>query len=160
MDDFDLYRLFQTLHVLSAFVLVGGAVMEGVIGPLVARASTVQEVRAYARLLYISENFLSIPSAVAIAIFGYLTVDRAGYDLEEPWLAVAQVLFYVIVAIGLLVLRPAANDLYGLTKAAPDGPVTPEIASQLKKPLPAVMGMLTGVLFVVIIYLMVSRPAW
>jgi uncharacterized membrane protein len=160
MDDFDLYRLFKTLHVISVLVLTGAALMEGVIGPIVAQSKTVQEVRAYARLLFISENYLSIPAAIAIAVFGYLTADRIGYDLNATWLALGQGLFYVIVVIGLLVLRPAANELYRLTRDAPDGPVTPEIAAQLKKPLPAALGSLTGLLFVVIIYLMVSKPAW
>ena len=56
MSDFDWYRLFKTLHVLSVVALGGGFVLEGIAGPLVARARTVQEVRAYARLIYISEN--------------------------------------------------------------------------------------------------------
>ena len=160
MDDFDLYRLFKTLHVIAVVILGGAGIMEGVIGPIVARASSVQEVRAYARLLYISENYLSIPAAILIAVFGYLTADRFGYDLGATWLVLGQILFYVIVAIGLAVLRPAANELYRLTRAAPDGPVTPEIAAQLTKPLPAAMGAATALLFVAIIYLMVARPDW
>ena len=160
MDDFDLYRLFKTLHVISVMILVGGAVMEGIIGPILARAPTMQEVRAYARLVYISENYLSIPAAIAIAVFGYMTADRIGYDLGATWLVLGQVLFYVIVAIGLGVLRPAANRLYRLSRAAPDGPITSEIAAQLAKPLPAIAGAATGLLFVAIIYLMVARPDW
>lgn len=160
MDDFDLYRLFKTLHVISVVILGGGGIMEGIIGPILARTSSVQEVRAYARLLYISENYLSIPAAIAIAVFGYLTADRLGVDLDTTWLLLGQLLFYAIVVIGLGVLRPAANDLYRVTKSAPDGPVTPEIADRLSKPLPAAMGALTGILFVAIIYLMVAKPEW
>ena len=51
MDDFDLYRLFKTLHVISVVMLGGGFVLEGICGPLVARAKTMGEVRAYARLI-------------------------------------------------------------------------------------------------------------
>lgn len=160
MDDFDWFRLFKTLHVLAVVVLVGGAVMESIIGPIVVKARSVQEVRAYALLLYISENYLSIPAAIAIAVFGYLTAERAGYNLGTTWLLLSQVLFYGIVVIALAVLRPAAGRLYRLAKDAPDGPVTPGIETQLKQPLPAMMGALTGVMFVAIIYLMVSRPGW
>jgi uncharacterized membrane protein len=119
-----------------------------------------QEVRAYALLLYISENYLSIPAAIAIAVFGYLTADRFGYDLDTTWLLLGQVLFYAIVVIALAVLRPAANRLYRLAKAAPDGPVTPEIAAQLQKPLPAIAGAATGLMFMAIVYLMVAKPDW
>jgi uncharacterized membrane protein len=160
LDDFDLYRLFKTLHVISVTILFGAAMMEGIIGPIVAKSRTVTEVRAYAKLLFISENYLSIPAAISIAVFGYLTADRRGYDLRETWLVLGQVLFYAIVVIALVVLRPAANELYRLARAAPDGPVTPEIVAQLKKPLPAVLGAATGLMFIAIIYLMVAKPAW
>jgi uncharacterized membrane protein len=134
--------------------------MEGIVGPIVANSKTVQEARAYARLLYISENFLSIPAAIAIAVFGYATADRIGIDLDTTWLVLAQILFYVIVAIGLGILRPAANKLYRMTMDAPDGPITPEIVAQLKKPLPAIAGSSTGLMFLIIIYLMVAKPNW
>ena len=160
MDDFDLYRLFKTLHVIAVLILGGAGLMEGVIGPIVAKSQTVQETRAYAKLLYISENYLSIPAAIAIAIFGYATADRIGYDLDATWLILGQVLFYVIVALGLGILRPAANKLYRMTQAAPDGPITPEIVAQLKEPLPAIAGTGTALLFIFIIYLMVARPGW
>jgi uncharacterized membrane protein len=160
MDDFDLYRLFKTLHVLSVVVLGGAAILESICGPLVARAGTVQEVRVYACLMYISENFISIPAAIALAAFGYLTADRIGYALDLTWLALGQILFYLIVIVALAVLRPAANKLHRLAQAAPDGPVTPEIAAQLKQPLPAIAGSLTGVAFAFIVYLMVAKPAW
>jgi uncharacterized membrane protein len=160
MDDFDVYRLTKTLHVIAVVILGGGGIMESVIGPIVAKAPSVQEVRAYARLLYISENYLSIPAAIAIAVFGYITADRAGYDLDTTWLLLGQVLFYVIVALGLGILRPAAGRLYRLAKDAPDGPVTPELVEQLQKPLPVIAGAATGILFIAIIYLMVARPDW
>jgi hypothetical protein len=62
--------------------------------------------------------------------------------------------------VGLGILRPAANKLYRMTQEAPDGPITPKIVAQLKQPLPAIAGSSTGLLFVVIIYLMVARPNW
>jgi uncharacterized membrane protein len=160
MDDFDLYRLLKTLHVIAVLILGGAGLMEGVIGPILGQARSMETVRAYARLLYVSENYLSIPTAVAIAVFGYATADRIGSDLDTTWLVLGQVLFYVIVAIGLGILRPAANRLYRLAAAAPDGPLTPEVAAELKKPLPAIGGTLTGLLFVFIVYLMVAKRGW
>ena len=160
MDDFDLYRLFKTLHVIAIVILGAGGVMEGIVGPIVAKSKTVQEARAYARLLYISEHYLSIPAAIAIAVFGYATADRIGFDLDTTWLLLGQILFYVIVAIGLGILRPASAKLYRMTTAAPDGPITPEIVAQLKQPLPAIAGSATGLLFILIVYLMVAKPNW
>jgi uncharacterized membrane protein len=160
VDDFDLYRLFKTLHVISVTLLAGGFVLEGICGPLVARARTVQEVRVYARLMYISENYLSIAAAIAVAVFGYLTADRLNISLDVTWLALGQLLFYAIVILALVVLRPAANRLHRLAEAAPDGPVTPELAAQLKQPLPGIIGAVASVAFFSVIYLMVSKPNW
>jgi uncharacterized membrane protein len=127
---------------------------------LVARARTVQEVRVYARLMAFSENILSPIAAVALAVFGYLTVDRIGYSLDLTWLAIGQILFYAIVILAIAVLRPAANQLYRIAHAAPDGPITTEISTRLKQPLPSIVGPLTSIAFVFVIYLMVSKPAW
>jgi uncharacterized membrane protein len=160
MSDFDWYRLFKTLHVFAVVALGGGFVLEGIAGPLVARARTVQEVRAYARLIYISENFLSIPAAVVLAIFGYLTANKANYDLDVTWLALGQILFYLIVILAIVFLRPAANQLHRLAQAAPEGPLGPEIVDQIKKPQTAIVGAITSVAFAFVIYLMVSKPGW
>ncbi|MPZ47790.1 MAG: DUF2269 family protein [Dehalococcoidia bacterium] len=160
MDDFDFYRLFKTLHVIAVVLLGGGFVLEAISGILAARAETVGEVRAYARLLYVSENFLSIPAAIAIAVFGYLTADRLGIELSTTWLSIGQALFYIIVILALAFLRPAANKLHRLAQAAPEGPVTPEIMAQLKQPLPSIIGPLASIAFAFIIYLMVAKPAW
>jgi uncharacterized membrane protein len=160
MDDFFLYRLFKTLHVISVVLLGVGFVLEGICGPLVARAKTMGEVRAYARLIYISENFLSLPAALGIVVFGYLTADRGGLDLDDTWLLLGQVLFYVIAVLAIAFLRPAANRLYALANAAPDGPVTPELSAQLKKPVAGIVGAVTSVMFAFVIYLMVSKPGW
>jgi uncharacterized membrane protein len=145
---------------MAVVVLGGGAIMESIVGPIVAKARSVQDVRAYALLLYISENYLSIPAAIAIAVFGYLTADRLGISLDTTWLLLGQLLFYGIVVIALAVLRPAANRLYRLANEAPDGPVTPEIVAQLQQPLPAIAGAVTGLMFFAIIYLMVAKPDW
>ena len=160
MDDFDLYRLFKTLHVIAVVILGGGFVLEGIVGSLLPKVQTVQAARAYARLLYISENFLSIPAAIVLAVFGYLTADRIGYDLDVTWLLLGQIGFYAIVVLALAVLRPASNRLYRLTQSAPDGPLTDEITQHMKSVGPMIVGPVTTVLFVAIVYLMVAKPAW
>ena len=160
MSDYDFARLFKLLHVLAVMALASGFVLEAMCGPLVARARSMGEVRAYARLMYISENFLSLPAALLIAGFGYATAGREHIDMNTTWLVIAQVLFYAIVALAIIFLRPAANKLHKLAQATPDGPVTPEIVAQVKQPMAMIVGMLTSVMFVAIVYLMVAKPAW
>jgi uncharacterized membrane protein len=160
MDDFDLYRLFKTLHVISIVILGGGFVMEALAGILVSRAKTVLEVRAYAHLIYISENYVSLIAALAIVVFGYLTANFGDLDLGSTWLLLGQILFYAIAVLAIVFLRPAANQLHQLAQTSPDGPVTQELSAQLQKPVAAIVGAVTSVMFAFVIYLMVVKPAW
>ena len=158
MDSYDLYRLYKTLHVIAVVVLGGGFVLEAIAGPLVDRAKTVGEVRAYARMMYVSETYLSLPAALLVAGFGYATAGKMHLDFSQFWITLAQVLFYGLAILAIVFLRPAASKLLKLAEAAPDGPVTPEIAAHLKQRLPMVIGMIVTLMFIVIVYLMVSKP--
>jgi uncharacterized membrane protein len=160
VDDFDFYRLFKTLHVISVVLLGGGVVLEALAGALIARVRSVQEVRALAWMIYISENYLSIAAAIGIVVFGYLTADRLNLNLGTTWVLLGQILFYAIVVLAIAILRPAANELHRLAQNEPDGPVTAAISAQLKKPQAQIVGIATSIIFVFIIYLMVSKPDW
>jgi len=133
-------------------------VLEAIAGPLVERAKTVGEVRAYARMMYVSETYLSIPAALLVAGFGYATAGKMDLDLSKFWITLAQVLFYGLLILAIVFLRPAAAKLHKLAEATPDGPVTQEITAQLKKPVAMIVGPLVTIMFIVIIYLMVSKP--
>lgn len=154
----DLALAYKTLHIIAAIILGGGFVLEAIAGPLVARAKTVGEVRAYARMMHVSESFLSPPAALILAGFGYATASRANYDFSATWLILAQVLFYGIAALAILILSPAAKKLHKLAQASPDGPLTQELRDQMSSPLPKMVGPLASLMFIVIVYLMVWKP--
>jgi uncharacterized membrane protein len=160
MSEYDLYRLFKTLHVISVVLLGSGFVLEAICGILAAKASTVQEVRVFARLMAFSENVLSPLAALGIAVFGYLTASQLHLSLDVTWVLLGQVLFYGIAILAIATLRPAANELLRVSEAAPDGPVTDEVQARLRKPLPSIVGPVTSIAFLFIIYLMVAKPSW
>ena len=154
----DLALAYKTIHILAAIVLGGGFVLEAIAGPLVARAQTIGEVRAYARMMHISETYLSPPAALILLGMGYATASRAEFDLADTWLLLAQVLFYAIIALAVLLLRPAAAKLYKAALAEPDGPVSPAFRDRMKSPIPMIVGPVTTIMFIVILYLMVFKP--
>lgn len=154
----DLALAYKTIHIIAAIILGGGFVLEALAGPLVARAQTVGEVRAYARMMHISETYLSPPAALILLGMGYATASRAKYDLSDTWLIAGQVLFYAIAALAILILRPAAAKLNRLAQAAPDGPVTQELRDQMAGPLPKIVGPVVTIMFIAAIYLMVFKP--
>src|SRR5688572_25106218 len=157
MDDFDWYRLFKTLHVMSVILLGSVIMIQNVAGPLLTRVHTVQEVRALATLMNIGEKFLIFPAFVLLAIFGYLTADRANFELDLTWLLLGQVLFYIGVIVAVTYLRAATDKLNHAARAAPDGPVPAELTAEMKKPGPAVLGTLLTLVYFFIVYLMVAK---
>jgi uncharacterized membrane protein len=160
VDDFDFYRLFKTLHVLAVILLGGGIIIETAVGILMARASGVQELRAYTKLSTVAEKYVMLPAYVLIAGFGYATAGRANIDVDVTWLMIAQILFYIAVAVSVLYLLRASMQIDRLARAAPDGPLIAEIAAELKKPGPPIAGGLLTLIYVFIVYLMVAKPAW
>jgi hypothetical protein len=160
MDDFDFYRLYKTLHVLSVILLAGGVGIESVIGPLMARATSVQELRAYARLSRIAELYIMLPAFLLIAGFGYATAGRINLDIDTTWLLIAQIVFYAAVVISVGYLMQVSLGLWRKVKDLPDGPVPAALARELANPLPGLMGALLTVALVFIVYLMVAKPSW
>ena len=160
MDDFDFYRLYKTLHVIAVTPLAGGITVETVIGPLMVRVQSVQELRLLARLSKLSENFIILPSLLLVIGFGYATAARRDIDLETTWLLLGQVLTFVAALASIGYLRSASLRLNRLANEAPDGPIPDGLRRELKNPGPPVVGGLLAVVFVFIIYLMVAQPNW
>ena len=160
MDDFDFYRLYKTLHVLAVTLLAGGITVETVIGPLIVRVQSVQELRLLARLSKLSGNFIILPSLLLVIGFGYATAARRDIDLETTWLLLGQVLTFVAALATIGYLRSASLRLNRLADEAPDGPIPDGLRRELKNPGPPMVGALLTVVFVFIIYLMVAQPNW
>ena len=160
MDDFDLYRLFKTLHILAVMALAGGVAIDTLVGPLMAKAKNITELKAYVRMGRISEDYVQIPAAVLIILFGYATADRLGIDLDTTWLLIAQVLFYAVLAVFVLYMRRALKELDTAIRPLPEGPIPDNVRAMITNPMPGIVGSIMGVAFIVIVYLMVAKPAW
>jgi uncharacterized membrane protein len=160
MSDLDFVRLFKTLHVLSVALLAGGITVETLIGPMLARATSTQELKTLTRLSRVTELFVVLPAAVLIPAFGYATAGKDNIDLGRTWILIAQVLFFIAAAISIAYLARASLRLEARVRGLPDGPIPEEVAKDLKNPLPAILGALLTVVFIFIVYLMVAQPNW
>jgi uncharacterized membrane protein len=160
VDDFDFYRLYKTLHVLAVIYLGGGIAIETIIGPFLARATSVQELKVLTRISRTTELFVNLPALFLIAGFGYAVAGRANLDLDVTWLLLGQIIFYVAAVVALGYLGIGALILHGRVARLEDGPIPKEMARQLKNPLPPIVGALLTVAYVFIVYLMVSQPDW
>jgi uncharacterized membrane protein len=160
MDDFDLYRLFKTLHVLAVIGLGGSIIVESMIGPMLARATSMAQVKTLARLMRSSEMIVGIPSTLLVPVFGYATASFADIPLDQTWLLIAQILYWIAAVVGLGYLSRAALELDKQVRDLPDGPVPAAIQAAMSDPKPAALGGVLTLFFLIIVYLMVARPGW
>ena len=160
MDDFDWYRIFKMIHIFGVAMLAAGIGIETVVGPLMQKASSVQEVRAYTRAGKVAENFLNIPAFVLIVVFGYLTADKLNVDLDVTWLLIGQIVAYAAFAVAFGYLRGAMLKANKAAEAAPDGPLSDELRAMVNDPKPAALGGALLLAFVFLIYVMTVKPNW
>jgi uncharacterized membrane protein len=152
-----MYETLKFLHIIAVVLLGGTALVDTLTGTMMPRAQTVVELRTLTRISR-TNQFIAIASVVAIPVFGYLTAGEIDVALDTSWLLIAQVLFWIAVALGTLYLTPAALRLARKVEALTDGPVPEEIAKETRNPLFPVLGFTFTVFFVVIVYLMVAKP--
>ncbi len=159
MDLHDQILTFKFLHVLAVLVFFAGQGLEIPNLAFAARSRHPHELRAHLSMVRFAENALILPSAIAIPVFGWLTAWRADISLGETWLSIAQMLYFVGLAIALVYLRPFYLRMARRADTLPaDGGIPDDLRSDLRKPAPIVVGNLLGLALIGILYLMVFQP--
>lgn len=147
------------IHLVGLAVLAGAMGLEIAIITMMRRAKGVQELRVWAGLGKIIDDFKLMPGAVVVLILsgGYL-VDKAGEEWGDGWISFSLLAVIVATAAGLAVIAPRFKSIGTAASSASDGPVPPAIASQVNDPLliAAVHG--NAGLLVGIIWNMTIRP--
>jgi uncharacterized membrane protein len=152
-----MYETLKFLHIMAVILFGGTALVDGVTGPMMARAKSVVELRTLTRISRLNQ-FLAIVFVLSIPVFGYLTASELDIALDTTWLLVSQVLFWIAVLVGFGYLAPAALRLARKVESLPDGPIPDDVARETQNPLFPVLGFTLTVFFVVIVYLMVAKP--
>ena len=147
------------IHLVGLAVLAGGMGLEIAIITMMRRAKGVQELRVWAGLGKIIDDFKLMPAAVLVLVLsgGYL-VDKAGEEWSEGWISFSLLAVIVATAAGIAVIAPRINSISTTAGAAPDGPVPPAIAGQINDPLLIASIHGNAMLLVAIIWDMSIRP--
>jgi hypothetical protein len=126
MSAYDVVLFFHVAVLLFAFGLTG--VLHGSEW-LMARASTVTELRATARAQKLGPLFA--PIIVALMGLGFALIgmskEPAQFDFSDPFAWTATVVLVILFLDGPLILGRHATAMGKALAAAPDGPVTPEL---------------------------------
>ena len=95
---------------------------------------------------------------VAGGIFGLLTAINFGFNLLAPWLVIAYVLWVVAMLTGVLIHEPFSRRVGPVAAAAPDGPISGELATLIADPRENAAYWLDYVVVVAILFDMVVKP--
>ncbi len=159
------------IFALLLFLHVGGAILA--FGPTYAfpliaamAAGEPQHMNFALRAQKKIASTLVTPLALLQGVTGLLLVWRIGFDiLTRGWLILAIVLYIIALAVAFGVLNPALRMLIAATSAP--APMPPADAPAASRPPPHIAaavrrarigGMINGILVMVIVFLMVTKP--
>lgn len=155
----DLYNTVKFVHILAAILLVGFSFyMEFVLIGQAKRAATVETLRGWVRLIALTSRSLNIFAAITFIAGLYMAF--AGDWWSQGWVVVALVMFLAAGAIAGGVLDPASRKAVEYVDGLADGPVTPEIGTNLSAPNVELASKALAGVDVAILFLMVTKPGY
>ena len=162
MDWIFLILLF--LHVGGAIIGFGPSFAFPILGPMAGREA--QHGNFALRFQHRVATKLILPLAIFQGVTGLLLIWKVGYNIfATGWLLAGIALYLVLLGMNMGIALPTVSRLIALTSAPP--PVSPTGASPPSGPPPEVaalvrrgrlLGMLSAVIIVVIVFLMVTKP--
>lgn len=160
MDFTPLFPYVLFLHALGAIVAFGPTFAFSIIGAMGGKEP--QHANFATRVSARISERLVVPLAIFQGVTGVLLILVSGRDLlASRWLLLAIVLYAIALSFSLFIQRRNVKQIIEMTSAPPPagapGP-PPGLAEVIQKVQRG--GMLTGALIVVIVFLMVVKPAF
>ena len=152
------YDWLLFLHVLGAFLLVGGSVTAAALNLSALRRKRPSEIALLLRLAQLAVVPISVGSIVVL-VFGLWLVDETGYGYGETWIVAALVLWAAAGALGGAGGRTArhARELAERLAAAGDEP-SDELRALVAHRPTLLLSYLSTAAVVAILVLMVWKP--
>ncbi len=146
------YLFFKFLHVLLAIVAVG---FNAAYGILIARAARQPEHLGHVlRTVKFLDDRVANPAYALLLVTGLAMAWVGGVELTQFWLATALGLYAILFVLGLAVYTPTLRAQIGALDAS--GPTSQEYRRLASRG--NLVGAILGVIVVVIVFLMVTKP--
>jgi uncharacterized membrane protein len=107
-------------------------------------------------------RFFASPALVIVLVTGFYQVSEGNWKFGDFWISGT---FAIVIALGAImgaVFMPSSRRLKALAErdiaAAGDGPVTLSEEYNAKARIEAIFGPITGILLVIAVFLMVTKP--
>ncbi|MGH2734142.1 MAG: DUF2269 family protein [Actinomycetota bacterium] len=147
-----LYEFLKFLHVVLAIVAIGANATYGL---WLARAAREPEHTAYAlKGIKILDDKIANPAYALLLVTGFAMVIESDIPMDTFWIAAALVLFVILVVLALVGYTPTLRKQIAAVEA---GRLDSDEYRALSKR-GSVLGAVLGVLVIVIVFLMVTKP--
>jgi uncharacterized membrane protein len=154
----DRYQWLVFLHVTGAFMVLGGAVMAGILNFSALRRERPSEIVLLFRLTRFAALSISIGMVVTLA-FGLWLISDADYGWGDTWIVLALVLWVVANAMGGIGggRDKRARELAERLAAEGDQPSS-ELHARLRDPIALTLSWGSGLVVIAILALMIWKP--
>lgn len=150
------YTIVLFVHIAAAFALVATAGIQTAGTFWLRRARRVEQVRDLAGRQMALARVIPIILLTILAAGLYLAITTWG--LQTAWIDVALATFLILSVAAPAILASRGAALKRAAEAAPDGPLTPELAALVSDPVMAVSHLTLLVLTLGILFLMTNKP--
>lgn len=147
--------LLKYVHILAAMVYVTGYIAGAILQNASARAADWPARRTLLRYSNVLTNGLLVPGFVAAGVLGVATAVVMGYPLLSGWVRNALVLYVVILVTGLAYWSPQGRK----QQLALDAGDEAAFIKLARSPSIRYVGIFDTIIILVLIYLMVVKPA-
>ena len=145
-------QILLSLHVLAALVAVGATVSYFF---WLRRAVLVPESRSFTlETVRLLERRMVIPAYVLVLLTGLGLVDRAGWAWSTPWIELALMFLVVLMGLSGLYARTIKGQVALVSDGSGDSAEYERLHARAR-----ILLMLKVVLIIVMVYLMVFKPA-
>lgn len=148
------FQFVKFIHVLLAIVAVGFNASYGIWLARAANAPQATQSHVLRTIKFLDDRFAN-PAYGLLLITGLFMVFSAGIPFGRLWIALSIGLWFVLVFVGLGVYTPTLRDqIRVLESGGPGSEEYQRLATRGRT-----VGIVLGVIVVVIVFLMVTKPA-
>ncbi len=149
----NLYAILKFVHILSAITAFGANLTYAL---WLTRVANKPEALSFTlRTIKIMDSWIANPAYVLLLPTGLGMAYVANWSLSTPWILTALVLYAVLTTVGLAIYTPTLRKQIQLAETV--GPQAAEYRRVSRRSI--MFGLLLNVIVLVIIFLMVTKPA-
>jgi len=155
------YNISLWLHIVAVVVGLGATFAEAILFP-VFMAGDKRALPTLHKVQLTINRYFASPALLVILITGFYQVSEGNWDLGSFWISASIAIVILIGGINGMYFIPADRKLGAMVTdeiaAAGDGPFEPSEEYLRLSRVEGMMGALTGILVIAVIFLMVIKP--